>query len=230
MDAIRTEYDKFVNKIQATGKVGKDFITTQSYLRDDFALSGNTVSVISWTLTQLQTGAAATVTANRLKTDDAFLVTSIGVYIGVTATTAGAESTTQQAAMDLHTFSNSLVLLGSGDSSAVKQLYNGGVSIKQASTTYFEALEMQQFRRVGTAQAGTLLFTASNQIASTWEGSNYGQVAVPTPFRMAGNKNYAVQLNLNTAATFAALSGTNGKVYASIRLNGFLATGCANFI
>lgn len=215
---------------------GKNLVITQGYLRDDFALSGTTPAPIKWTMTQ-NTNVTATVNAQRLQPNDAFLVMAIGFYIGLSATTAGAESAAQQNAMKLHVFPNSIVMPGTGDAEALQQLYNGYISIKEASTTYFEALDVYGFYRVGVSQQGVQVSqqdagvgTNGAYLRGQWDDSDYGFIPLKTPFRMAGDHTYQIILTTGQAAAFAALSGTNGKLYATLRFKGFLATGGAKFI
>jgi hypothetical protein len=218
---LKVELDKF----RALFK-GTTIEPSQSFIRDDVALSGTTVGQIPWTVTAIQTQTNPTVNAVRLNNNDAFLLTKIGVFISDTPTTGGAESTTQQNSSTLFTYANSLVFLGAGDAAAVQQLYNGWVYFKEESRVWFEKIRAYEFHRVGTAQQGTLLFTASNQLRSTWDDPKYGMLTVSTPFRMTGKRSYNISLNLqNVTATFAALSGTNGKLYATLILDGFLAVG-----
>jgi hypothetical protein len=222
--AARTILDKFRQKM-----AGNNIVITPGYLRDDYLLStGVAIGTVPFTLTQIQTGSTPYSTAQRLKNNDAFCVTDIGIFIGKSAATSAVTSASQAAAMKLHTFANGLVFTAGTDAVQLQAIYNGWLSIKEASTTYFETLECMQFQRVGTAQQGTLVFTASNTDASEWAGSKYAKVDITPQFQMAGNRSY--QINLNLPAGINITVGSTTNTFAVIRFGGFLATGGARFI
>lgn len=218
----RAILNKFLQKMRG-------LVVTPAYLRDDTLIStGSAMQQFSFTLTQ-SAGGTALACAQRLKQNDAFCVTSIGLYIGKAVAAATVTTAVQQGSTVLQTFPDALVFTGAGDSVSLQMIYNGWLSIKEGSTTYFEQLEALRFYRVGTAQAGTLLFTASNQLASTWEGSNYGQIDITPQFEMAGNRSYHVALNMPAAMPALTAAATH-NIYGVIRLSGFLATGGASRI
>lgn len=211
------------------GMRDKGIVITPGYIQDDVLLSNAAaVGAINFTTTQIATGSTPTSTAQRLANNDAFLVTDIGIFIGTAVAVGGVSTAAQQAAMRLETFPNPLVLtLAAADAIALGGLYNGWLSIKESSTTYFEQIPARRFYRVGMAQRGTLLFTASNQMESTWDGPNYGMVPITPQFKMAGNKGYQISLNLPQSITITQATTLN--IYASLRFYGYKATGGAAY-
>lgn len=211
------------------GMRDKGIVITPGYLGDDVLLS-NAVAVgaVNFTMTKIATGSTPTSVAQRLANNDAFLVTDIGIYIGTAVAVAGVSTAAQQASMRFETFPNPLVLtLAAADTVSLAALYNGWLSIKESSTTYFEQIPARRFYRVGTAQRNTLLFTASTQSESTWDGPNYGMMPITPQFKMAGNKGYTITLNLPTSITITQATTLN--IYASLRFFGYLATGGAAY-
>ncbi len=222
-DKARVTLEEFRSKMR-----GNDIVITPGYLGDDVLLSnGTAIGTIPFNLTQIQTGNTATSVAQRLKNNDAFIVTDIGIYIGTAVAVAGVSTPLQQASIRLETFPNSLVVTA-GEAVSLNAIYNGWLSIKEASTTYFEQISAMRYRRVGMAQRGTLLYTASNQLESTWDSPYYGMAPITPQFQMAGNKGYAFNLNLPAAITIPQSTILN--IYASIRLAGYLATGGAPYV
>lgn len=223
-DKARVSLEEF-----RVGMRQKGIVITPGFIGDDYLLSnGASVGAINFTTTQIATGSTPTSPTMRLKNNDAFLVTDIGLYIGTAVAVAGVSTAAQQAAMRLETFPNGLVItINATDPVTLNTLYNGWLSIKESSTTYYEQLWAMRFRRVGTAQRGTLVFTASNTLESTWDSPNYGMVPITPQFKMAGNKGYAFTLNLPSAITIT--QSTTLNVYACLRLGGYLATGGAPY-
>lgn len=222
VDKARVSLEEFRAKMR-----NKGIVITPGYIGDDYLLSNAaSVGAIHFTTTQIATGNTPTSPSQRLKNNDAFLVTDIGLYIGTSVAVGGVSTAAQQAAMRLETFPNGLVItINATDPVTLQTLYNGWLSIKESSTTYYEQLWAKRFYRVGTAQRGTTLFTASTQLESTWDSPNYGMVPITPQFIMAGNKGYAYTLNLPAAISIT--QSTTLNVYACLRLGGYLATGGA---
>jgi hypothetical protein len=211
-------------------KFSDEVVITDGYLRDDVALSGSTLNLIPFNITQQGSGSSPGPNAQRLKADDAFLARDITVNFGWAASTSGVTSAAQQNAMTLYTNQKAATFpFVAGDVTAIQQAYNGWLSIKQGSITYFEQLAMREFYRSGVAQAGAVIFTAGTYFTDTWDSMNYGWYPLDgTQLRMSGRKNYAININGNQPMAFTAVSGSAGTTYAVLRIRGYLATGGAS--
>jgi len=230
----RQQVDKFCSIMP------NNVVVTQSYLRD-LTLLTQTVALstnqIQFTMTASGGGGVAPVQlAQRLKNNDSFLVTEIGFFIGFAANTTTAASTAAQIQGTVdHTFPTSTVMRAA-DIPSLQGIYNGFLLIKVDSTTYFEALPMYQFYRVGPAQQGVLYINAQTTtgiVRSEWDGKNYGFIPLEgREFRMAGNKAYTVTINIQSTVAFEAIATTSGggSVYADLWFRGYLATGGWSYI
>lgn len=211
-------------------KFDKDVVITDGYLRDDVAVSGLTLNSIPFNITQQGSGSTPGPCAQRLKADDAFLARDITINWGWAPSSSNATSSLQQSQMKLYTNQKAATFpFVAGDVTAIQQAYNGWLSIKQGSITYFEQLAMKEFYRSGTAQEGIVIFTAGTYFTDQWDSMNYGWYPLDgTQLRMSGRKNYTIQINSNQQMAFTAVATTAGTTYAVIRFRGYLATGGAS--
>lgn len=218
------ELNDFANKFNP------DVVITDGYLRDDYTVSGLTLNVIPFSITQQGASATAGPNAQRLKADDAFLARDIMVCFTWANTTSGVASTAQQSQSTPYTNQKAATFpFVAGDVTAIATAYNGWLSIKQGSITYFEQLEMRNFYRVGTAQAGAVIFTNGTYLEDTWDSMNWGFYPLDgTQLRMSGRKNYAININHSQPMAFTASATTAGSTAACLRIRGYLATGGAS--
>jgi hypothetical protein len=227
----RVSLDKFREYMK-----GKSLgVLTQGYIRDAQPLSNGTAalttSLIRFNMTSASQAANAPSQAKRLQINDAFCAVAIGLFIGLTPTTGGAISTATQQQQDILSTFPSSGAVQAADVLALQQLYNGSISIKESSTTWYEQIEAYGFYRVGTQQQG-LIFATGGTVGnrSDWPEAGYGFVNLNPNFAFAGDRSYDVNLNVNTAAAFGALSGTNGQLWAELRMFGWFAAGGANYV
>lgn len=193
---------------------------SRSYLRCDASIQTTTQNI---NFNILQNTGSTNNTENRLKISDAFIVTSLGFYL----VKAGASTTATQAeigAARLHTFPNSKVFTGSGESGLLENIYNGFAVIKVNQVTYFPALAMRKFHRVGTAQEGTTLFTSSTQAASTWEGPDYGLLPLTPTIMFNGQGQNDVSIQLPNSSD---LKGTSSQNFLVMFADGILLPNAA---
>lgn len=210
-------------------KFSSDVVITDGYLCDTVALSGSTLNTIPFYITQQGSGSTPGPVAQRLKADDAFLARDLTVNFGWAASTSGATSSAQASAMTIYTNQKAATFPWvAGDVTAIQQAYNGWLSIKQGSITYFEQLAMREFYRSGVAQAGAVIFTAGTYFTDQWDSMNWGMYPLDgTQLRMSGRKNYAININANQPMAFTATAAAAGTTYAVLRVRGYLATGGA---
>lgn len=164
----------------------------------------------------------------RLQLQDAFVVTAISVMFG-NELTAG----TKPGSVMLQTWENPaavavlpLTVGGFGaNAPSLIEAYNGTLDMLVDTVQYLSGLDMLHFKRVDTAQAGTLLFTASNQAQSYFDGE--GAFFPIAPFVvLAGSSAPLFTVNLPDSTDFTLVA--SNRVIAVLLLRGLkVANGAA---
>lgn len=192
-------------------------ITSESYLRLEANLSGNT-QTINFTVLDTQ-GTSKNVTERRLKINDTFTVLGMGFYIGISPGGVTAAALTK---MVLHTFPNKYVVT-SAEAAALQSLYNGYINFVIDSTTFWDSIPVSKFYRVGTAQEGYGATAAFNTMPrSEWSDSMYGLTEQVPSIELNGGSNFTLAINLPSSTDLTV--ATNGAT-AVIYFQGFLHSG-----
>jgi hypothetical protein len=200
--AARADWDAMTAKITA-GTV----IPTQGVLRIEAdALAGSTG--ITFDLSP-QTG-AMTATEIRLNTNDAFMCTGIGLFLGVRATGANAS------AAKLLSFPNDKVFGADGTASndAARAFWNGVFSVRRDSTILIDQLDVLSCMRADTAQSGvavSAVATTGVVGADFWAQESAFKGLTPNIlFNGSGKNVISVDLRENSTFTLA------GKVVSAV--------------
>jgi len=175
-------------------------------------------------------GGANTVRSSekRLAIQDAFIVTDISVMFG-NELSAG----TTPGSVLLQTWENPAPVAvlpatvgGFGlNAPSLIEAYNGSLNMTVDTVEYLNGLDMLHFKRVDTAQAGTLLFTASTQSQSYFSGDD---AFFPiTPFvNLTGRSACKFVCNLPDSTSFNLVA--SNRVIATLLLRGLkVANGAA---
>jgi len=153
-------------------------------------------------------------TERKLDFNDLFAVTHLGIFLSnQSSNTVGKER--------LNSYPNNAIFNGSGEADYLETLYNGYLDLKVGQTVYIEALSMQHFRFVPTAQKEASNYIDLDQWSidemSYWPGS---------VVYLAGNDN--IEINITTPAPSGLdwdhATGSNKIV---MFLFGFLCKGSA---
>jgi hypothetical protein len=172
-------------------------------------------NVIEWNLRSDQPNPGMTglrTTENRLDINDAFVVRQISVLFGVQS----AEK--PDSWVKLSTWENPLVFTG-GIYEAVRQAYNGTLSMEVNTVRYLDGLGASAFRYVDTAQEGVEISgpTPGTFQASAWE-QNKAWVTMVPQFRVHGSDKTRFSLTIPDTADFSAFE--DAKVVATLILRG----------
>jgi hypothetical protein len=146
----------------------------------------------------------------RLRQGDAFIPTSMGLYIGKVASATPTDA--QIAAVEKNTFPNAITFSKSGEAANLQAIYNSRIQIQVNSVNITETLSTQRFYRVGVAQKGVLTTaTGTNGVyqASEWTNENYGMCPVSQAFAFNGIQNNIVNLLLPAAVDCTGTTSTN---------------------
>lgn len=134
----------------------------------------------------------------RLRPGDAFIPTKVGLYL-MKAGTSVTPTDAELAVAQLHTFPNPLVFTGASEAANLESVYRGYWTLNLNNVEVLKFLEIGRYRRVETAQQGTLIFTASNQGRSGWTGPDYGMHNLQNDVGFSGQDNQSIKITLPAA-------------------------------
>lgn len=166
----------------------------------------------------------------RLQLQDAFVVTEIAIMFG-NELSAG----TKPGSVMLQTWENPaavavlpLTVGGFGaNAPSLIEAYNGTLDILIDTVQYMSGLDLLHFKRVDTAQAGTLLFTASNQAQSYFDGE--GAFFKVAPFIvLTGQSAPLFTVNLPDSTDFTLVA--SNRVIAALLLRGLKVANGASML
>lgn len=201
-----------------------------STLRSDAVLAIQ--QSVKWTLTEnTRNPGMNTVrtTDIRLQQQDAFVIVELCVMFG-NELSAG----TAPGSVLLQTWENPaavavlpLTVGGFGlNAASLIEAYNGRLSMTVDTVVYLNGLDMLHFKRVDTAQAGTLIFTASNQSQSYFAGGPFFPIA---PFAvLTGQSTNLFELLMPESTDFTLVA--SNRVIASLFARGLLVANGASYL
>jgi hypothetical protein len=194
-------------------------ITTQSYLRLEKQIS--TQSSIQFDV--LNNVGVMTPTEKRLSITDSFVITGLSIFAYTYATNVA----NSQEKSVLQTWPNPAVFAGVGEAASLQGVYNGYLSVRVNSTVYLDSLDLFRFYRVGTAQKGLTVFTASSYAASEFAGGDYGFYSLTPGIELSGaTKN---EIGITLPSNLAVTPAANHATYVVCYLRGFLRQNNAQF-
>jgi len=184
----------------------------KSELRSEVVLG--TQNVIEWNLRSDQPNPGMVglrSTENRLDINDAFVVRQISVVFGVQKDTAA------DSLINLSTWENPLIFSATA-SDAIRQAYNGNLSMEVNTVRYLDGLGASAFRYVDTAQEGV---EVSGPTPGTWQSSSWEQnkawVTMVPQFRVHGSDKTRFSLTIPDTADFTVEAT---KIVACLILRG----------
>lgn len=195
-----------------TATFGDQVILTPSTLRSEVLLT--TQSSLTFEITATANAAA---TERRLSTNDAFVMSHVGVFIGRRAT-ANARST-----MQLHSFDNPLVFTDATEILGLAAFYNGDLNVQVNDVVYMDGLDMYNFRRVDGAQAGlavSTVVTAGVTGRSAWEQNRAFKDLTPWIIFNGLSRNV---VTCSFSESFTATAAAGSENYAVLLCRGYLA-------
>jgi len=184
----------------------------KSELRSEVVLGVQ--NVIEWNLRSDQPNPGMTglrTTENRLDINDAFVVRQVSVLFGIV------KDTGPNSQLNLSTWENPLIFSASV-ADAIRQAYNGNLSMEVNTVRYLDGLGASAFRYVDTAQEGVEVSgpTPGTFQASAWE-QNKAWVTMVPQFRVHGSDKTRFSLTIPDTADFTL---ENNNIVATLILRG----------
>jgi len=165
-------------------------VLSQSYLRSEIAMSTSTTSYHVPVLINDTQNGSSFVTENRLQLQDAFVVSSIGIFVS-----APAASTTT--AFPYYTYPNAQVFTTAGAAAALYNLYNGSLSVTVNNRQIVPSWDI--YRHLCVPQTQQATSTGTNTGIDQNDASEFGYYPVEPNLVLVGSKNNQISLNLPAA-------------------------------
>jgi len=184
----RLIFDNARNLVQNAGFSAGQAVLSQSYLRSEVAMSTSTTSYQIPVLVN-STGANTNFPTNQLlNLQDAFVVSSIGVFVS-----APAASTTT--AFPLFTYPNAVTFSTAGAATALMNLYNGKLSVTVNNRQIVPAWDLYRHLYVPQFQQGASSSVTNGGIDEN-DATEYGYYPVEPNIVLVGSKNNVITLEL----------------------------------
>lgn len=194
----RLVFDNARNLIQSAGFSVNQAILSQSYIRSEVLMSTSVTNYHLPILVNDNQNNYTSVTMNLLNLQDAFVVSSIGIFVAAPAT-----STTT--AFPLYTYPNSVVFSTAGAASALYNLYNGQLQLTVNNRQIMPSWDIYRHLWIGQSQQGIYTGTANTGLDQN-DGSESGYYPVEPNIVLVGSKNN--QLNIQLPAAIGTLQAS----------------------
>jgi hypothetical protein len=202
----RLIFDNAKNLINNAGLSVGQAVLSQSYIRSEVAMSTSTTSYQIPILVN-STGANTNFATNQLlQLQDAFVVSSIGVFVSIPAS-----STTT--AFRLYTYPNTTAFSTAGAATALYNLYNGKMSVVINNRQVVPAWDLYRHLYVPQTQQGAAS-TATTQDEN--DATEFGYYPVEPNIVLVGSKNNVISLELPGAISTLE-AGTAPRIVVIMR-------------
>lgn len=182
----RLVFDNAKNLVNNAGFSVGQAVLSQSYIRSEVAMSTSTTSYQIPVLVN-STGAGANfATNNLLNLQDAFVVSSIGIFVSIPAT-----ATTT--AFPLYTYPNALAFTTSGAATALYNLYNGKLSVVVNNKQIVPSWDLYRHLYVPQTQQGA---AATASVIDENDATEFGYYPCEPNIVLVGSKNNVISLEL----------------------------------
>jgi hypothetical protein len=202
----RLVFDNAKNLVNNAGFSAGQAVLSQSYIRSEVAMSTSTTSYQIPILVN-STGANTNfATNNLLQLQDAFVVSSIGIFVSIPASS----STT---AFRLYTYPNVTAFSTSGAATALYNLYNGKMSVVVNNRQIVPSWDIYRHLYVPQTQQGAAS-TATTQDEN--DATEFGYYPVEPNIVLVGSKNNVISLELPGAISTLE-AGTAPRIVVIMR-------------
>jgi hypothetical protein len=166
-------------------------VLSQSYIRSEITMSTSTTSYhVPVLINDTQNGASFP-TENRLQLQDAFVISSIGVFVAIpTATTT--------TAFPYYTYPNKVAFSTTGAAAALYNLYNGQLNFVVNNRQIVPSWDLYRHLCVNQTQEGTATGTSNTAIDQN-DASQDGYFPCEPNIVLVGSKNNQLSLQLPSA-------------------------------
>jgi hypothetical protein len=202
----RLVFDNAKNLVNNAGFSAGQAVLSQSYIRSEVAMSTSTTSYQIPILVN-STGANTNfATNNLLNLQDAFVVSSIGIFVSIPASS----STT---AFRLYTYPNTTAFSTSGAATALYNLYNGKMQVVINNRQILSSWDIYRHLYVPQTQQGAAS-TATTQDEN--DATEFGYYPVEPNIVLVGSKNNVISLELPGAISVLE-AGTAPRIVVIMR-------------
>ena len=182
----RLVFDNAKNLVNNAGFSAGQAVLSQSYIRSEVAMSTSTTSYQIPILVNSVGARSNFATNNLLNLQDAFVVSSIGVFVSIPA----ASTTT---AFPLYTYPNASAFTTSGAAAALYNLYNGKLSVVVNNRQIVPAWDLYRHLYVPQTQQGA---AATATTIDENDATEFGYYPVEPNIVLVGSKNNVISLEL----------------------------------
>jgi len=204
----RLVFENAKSLVQNAGFNVNQAVLSQSYIRSEIAMSTSTTSYhVPVLINDTQNGASFP-TENRLNLQDAFVISSIGVFVSVPA----ASTTT---AFPLYTYPNKIAFSTTGAATALYNLYNGQLQFIVNNRQIIPSWDLYRHLDVPQTQEGTATGTTNTAIDQN-DGGEFGYYPCEPNVVLVGSKNNQLNLQLPSAISVLQAS-TNARIVVIFR-------------
>jgi hypothetical protein len=202
----RLIFDNAKNLVNNAGFSAGQAVLSQSYIRSEVAMSTTTTSYQIPILVNSVGAGTNFATNNLLNLQDAFVVSSIGVFVAIPA----ASTTT---AFQLYTYPNATAISTVGASAALYNLYNGKLSVVVNNRQIVPSWDLYRHLYVPQTQQGAAS-TASTIDQN--DATEYGYYPCEPNIVLVGSKNNVITLELPGAIS-TLQAGTAPRIVVIMR-------------
>jgi hypothetical protein len=182
----RLVFDNAKNLVNNAGFSAGQAVLSQSYLRSEVAMSTSTTSYQLPILVNSVGAGTNFATNNLLNLQDAFVVSSIGVFVSIPA----ASTTT---AFPLYTYPNASAFTTAGAAAALYNLYNGKLSVVVNNRQIVPAWDLYRHLYVPQTQQGA---ASTATTIDENDATEFGYYPVEPNIVLVGSKNNVISLEL----------------------------------
>lgn len=200
----RLIFDNAKNLVNNAGFSVGQAVLSQSYIRSEVAMSTSTTSYQIPILVNSATNNFAT--NNLLNLQDGFVVSSIGVFVAIPAT-----STTT--AFPLYTYPNATAISTVGAAAALYNLYNGKLSVVVNNRQIVPSWDLYRHLYVPQTQQGA---AATATTIDQNDSTEFGYYPVEPNIVLVGSKNNVISLELPGAIS-TLQAGTAPRIVVIMR-------------
>jgi len=187
----RLVFENAKSLVNNAGFSANQAVLSQSYIRSEVAMS---TSVTQYTIPILVNSANAAggtnfATSNLLNLQDAFVISSIGVFVAIPAASTST-------AFPLYTYPNASAFSTSGAAAALYNLYNGNLSVTTNNRQIVPSWDLYRHLYVPQTQQGA---ASTATTIDQNDATEFGYYPVEPNIVLVGSKNNQVTLNLPAA-------------------------------
>lgn len=182
----RLVFDNAKNLVNNAGFSAGQAVLSQSYIRSEVAMSTTTTSYQIPILVNSVGAGTNFATNNLLNLQDAFVVSSIGVFVAIPA----ASTTTS---FPLYTYPNATAISTVGAAAALYNLYNGKLSVVVNNRQIVPAWDLYRHLYVPQTQQGA---ASTATTIDQNDATEFGYYPVEPNIVLVGSKNNVISLEL----------------------------------